>query len=132
MLSTDLPTVFAFVSFAISIGAFVYASKAIREGLQAQHDIATCYEKLQDAVSKFDEREVLTPSQTTLLELAGEVADIKDSFGSLHDQLKRLRSRVGMRELRERRANGEDKTPEEDADLKSQLRRAIIAKKGRL
>lgn len=56
--------------------------------------------------------------------LETEVADLQSSFRTLLDSHKRLRSRIGMQELRERRSvtNGADRDAPPPGASKAQLR----------
>lgn len=118
MLSTGLCTVLALVGVAIGVYAARLAYKAL---LLAQ--------AAQVAASKKSD---LTPSQAELLELSTEMTDIRDALHSLREQLKRLRSRIGMRELRDRRANGTAPADETTDAKKARLRREILEKRGKI
>lgn len=69
-----------------------------------------------------------------LVELERQAADLGEQFEALLASHKRLRSRAGMRELRERRENGEDSgdnRPLNPADYKAQLRTRLGLVPGR-
>jgi hypothetical protein len=55
-----------------------------------------------------------------MAELQGELTDLADSYAALLKSHKRLRSRIGMREVREKKANGAD-----EPDLSDPAQRAV-------
>lgn len=112
MLSTVLFTVSAVV-------ALVAAVAALRIAILA-------YRIADDAKARAEKRDAETPDQARLLQLAGEVTNIQDAFDSLHSQLRKLRSRVTMRERREN-ANGADPSGTPD-QVKAALRRKWLDK----
>lgn len=76
----------------------------------------------QDAHDKAHEKVERTPTEASVLQLSGEVTEMRDAMASLAGQLKKLRSRITMRQNREKRGNGGD--PDENTQaLKARLRR---------
>jgi len=53
--------------------------------------------------------------------LEPQIADLRSEFEALLESHKKLRSRIGMRELRERRAGGETEKAETKAELRARL-----------
>lgn len=69
-----------------------------------------------------------------LVEIERQAADLSEQFDALLQSHKRLRSRAGMRELRERRAEEEETNTEKitnTAAYKAQLRRKLGLVPGR-
>jgi hypothetical protein len=65
-------------------------------------------------------------SMRKLSKMQAEMTDFADSLTSLHEMLTRLRSRIGMRELRKRRKNGATgQSADEDVDLTTEAGRTI-------
>lgn len=114
MLFTWLSTSFAIVALICSVAALRLSVLAVKNS--------------QEACAKAEERIALTPSQTDLLELQSEFTNHVDTVAQLNDNLKKLRSRIGMREHRDRK-NGADPQPANTEELKRQLRREVLTRK---
>lgn len=109
MLSTDLSTglvVLAVLLCVFSVACFVWAVKLANYC----RDTARWVEKNNSKSS----------SLRQIAELEAAMTELLDSHQSLLDSHKKLRSRIGMRELRERRASEEQTT-----DLSSGDKRAL-------
>lgn len=86
-----LSTVTAIIAFIFSLVALVYSIASVR------------------TVAKRNARSI---SLKEIAILSGEVTDLKDAYASLLAQHKRLRSRIGMRENRDRKVNGAGDLPD--------------------
>lgn len=102
---------YTWLSTSLAVVALLGTIWAVRVAILATKLADDARAKAIDAQCRAEEKIELTPDQATLLELAGEVTNIKDGFQSLHSQLKRINSRLSMREKRERDANGHDQEP---------------------
>ena len=100
MLSTELSTVFLFASFVLSVLAMAFSLGCLR--------IATrVWRKNRD-----------------IRAIVMQLMEMDDSLEALSASHKRLRSRVGMRELRSKRKegeNGNDEAPYASVDVPPQL-----------
>lgn len=121
MLSTELPTIFlvlACLTCVISVVALWLAAQS------AAHATA-----MATYVEEANEKSV---TLKTMAELSAEVTDLRDAYESLLQSHKKLRSKIGMREVRARRKNNADRDqdvpdPRDDPDG---YKRAMRAKLG--
>lgn len=117
MLWTDLSTGFAFFLFLLCSAAVLIVIWMLRLATYCRDSVAFVQNQNKRAVSLARIAEV----ETTLTELL-------DAYNSLLESHKKLRSRIGMRNLREKRGNGVDldaSPPAGEADrasYKSKLR----------
>lgn len=113
MLYTALSTGMAVVGLVCSIAALRIAVHATNLA--------------NEAIAKAEQRVELTPSQADLAELQSEFTNHADALAQVNANLKKLRSRIGMREYRDRKANGEDAPSGESPDeIKRRLRRQVL------
>jgi hypothetical protein len=106
MLSTELSTIgLFFVAFLAAIG-FGFAVSAYKRAGEAFR-----YGKAAVEFTRENAAHELSRAGIDKIELS--LSDLEDRHHALLESHKRLRSRVGMRELRKRRkeANGEDRDP---------------------
>lgn len=104
MLSTGLSTVMALSALVIAITLAVYVHR-LHGFVRAALDYSR---QSYEFVSKHNEKSL---SLARIAELDGAVTELTDSYSQLLASHKKLRSRIGMRELRERR---KDLPPERD------------------
>lgn len=115
MLLTGLSTAFGVVGLVCSIFALRIAVHATNVA--------------NEALAKAEERVALTPSQADLAELQSEFTNHADALAQVNANLKKLRSRIGMREYRERQSNGSGIPANASTDeIKRALRREILKK----
>ena len=118
MLSTDsallLVAILGFVALISSLIAFSLAMKAVTYGRQAIEYVAS-----QNAADV---------SLAKLAEIETAITELTDSYAALLTSHKKLRSRIGMREVRERRKNGQDELDLSVTTDKNQLRQELRAK----
>lgn len=126
MLSTDLSTVFLIFAslIAVSIAGLSYFRQRASE-------------KYVSAVAKYVESENADAvSLRRMAEMEASFTDLKDSYESLLSSHKKLRSRIGMRELRSKdkpEENGADGEPDmfrideaQKAAYKNRLRQDLL------
>lgn len=94
----------------LSTGTIVWLSffGAISAGLIAVLAYAMAYQA-REIVRTQNRRSV---ALRQIAELSGEVTQLQDAYNSLLESHKKLRSRIGMRDVRRRRANGADELPD--------------------
>jgi hypothetical protein len=116
MLSTgDIALGVAGLALLLSIYAVLYARAAVAA-----------------AIDEYDAADRRAPSLKHVAALQTELTELKDSYDTVITSLKKLRSRVGMRELRDRGEVQPDGMPPSDSpDWKKQARIAL-AKAGKL
>lgn len=120
MFSTELSTVWALFAVAISGAAALFAALSWRISRKSRDDAATL-------AGWVHENNKASVSLARLTELETELTELTDSYSALMKSHRKLRSRIGMRENRERgRDNGSDDTIESTRD-KGKLR--LAAKK---
>ena len=109
MLSTALLEILAITAVAVSVLAAIAAIFAARNS-QVACDYARAIHEWMDDNSK---RSI---GLKKIAELQLEVTDHADLIRQLYDGLKKLRSRAGMRELRERRKLDDNDLPDPKTD----------------
>lgn len=97
------------LSFVVSIGALLSSIAAVAT-------VSRCYRKLR------------SPSMLQSAQQSAAILELTDSFNALQKSLETLRSRIGMRELREKRAAGQssgqvDSSTSNGAISRDELRR---------
>lgn len=127
MLYTTYPQI---VSVLLSIVAIFLATRGYLL-------IRTAYANIEACIKWVQSENEASASLRRMAEVEGTLTDLMDSYNSLLEQHKRLRSRIGMRELRARRAEEDDPAPPQTPDLldaaekaayKSRLRADLRAK----
>lgn len=116
MISTELA--FAAAGFAVGCAllAVISAARAVKYARSAESFAVDALDYLKTNNEK-------SLSLAQLAEVQAGLTELTDSYQSLLTSHKKLRSRIGMREVRDRRANGN--APDDSADYatrKSQLR----------
>ena len=118
MLSTEaaliLVAIIAFVALISSLIAFSTGMKAVTYARQSID-----YVRSQNAADV---------SLAKLAEIETAITELTDSYAALLTSHKKLRSRIGMREVRERRKNGQDELDLAVTTDKNQLRQELRAK----
>ena len=101
MLSTGFPQFWGW--FALGLGAFatVVAFAAVKEARKMAEYCGTCANFMHE-----NNLEALKDSRIAALDTS--LTELSDAFSSLEASHKRLRSKYGMRDLRERRAASDD------------------------
>jgi len=118
MLSTGFPQFWGWLALGLGAFATVVAFAAVKEARKMADYCGTCANYMHENNLK-----ALKDSKIGGLESA--VTEISDTLTSLEASHKRLRSKYGMRDLRERRAAGED-DPNGELDLaKTDDKRAL-------
>lgn len=115
MLSNDLSTGFIVFLFFMTIFCILLVGWQAKVSNYCRDMVAVVMNQNKRAVSL-----------RKIAEIEATLTDLTDSYDSLLMQHKKLRSRIGMRNLRESRKNGVDSEPETPemarARLKAQLR----------
>ena len=118
MLSTEsaliLVAILGFVALISSLLAFSTAMKAVTYARQSV-DYVTSQNAADVSLAK-------------LAEIETAITELTDSYSALLTSHKKLRSRIGMREVRERRKNGQDELDLAVTTDKNQLRQELRAK----
>jgi len=102
-LSTELPTILGCVAILFSALAWLYALKA--------WELCNRMAKYLDKI-----RPDKPPGLKKLTELEVELTEHADSIAAIHQSMKKLRARVGMRENRTKKNDGQAAIPDARAD----------------
>lgn len=97
MLSTTYP----------QIGLFLTCFVAIFLSIRAYLLISRAYSNIETCIKWVRDENEASVSLRRMAEVESTLTDLLDSYQNLLDSHKKLRSRIGMRELREKRANEE-------------------------
>jgi len=112
MSFTELSTgAVALAALIVAIFAFARASRAVDYGIALQ-------KWANEAADPVGKRQIA--------DLAATVTELSDSYDSLLESHKKLRARIGMRAVREKRTNGQDDdlaTTRDKVHLRQELRR---------
>lgn len=111
MLSTSSLFFVAGAALVAAVLAFVFSYRAMKAAA-AGHDTAVAS---MHYVQKHNAADV---SLVKLTELETGLTELTDSYHALLDSHKKLRSRIGMREVRERRGNSKTAPPGETYEQK--------------
>lgn len=118
MLSTETLLIFALLLGSVgvisSLVAFSTAMKALAYAKQSV-DYVTSQNAADVSLAK-------------LAEIESAITELTDSYSALLTSHKKLRSRIGMREVRERRKNGQDELDLAVTTDKNALRQELRAK----
>lgn len=118
MLSTETQFIFALIlGFVGLISALVAVSVAFK---------ALAYAR--QAVDYVTSQSAADVSLAKLAEIETSITELTDSYSALLTSHKKLRSRIGMREVRERRANGQDELDLAVTTDKRELRNELRAR----
>jgi len=125
MLSTGFPQFWGWLALGLGAFATVVAFAAVNEARKMADYCAKCTNYMHE-----NNAEAFKDSRIAALD--SSLTELSDQFSSLNASHKRLRSKYGMRDLRERQKNGDDE-PEGDLDLaktndKRALRLALMQK----
>lgn len=117
MLSTELPTAL------LAATAFLSAFWAFASWIRARKAWKTCVEALNFAKSdKYD-----PVGLARIAEIEASLTELSDSYAALLKSHKRLRSRIGMRAVRERDDGQPEQTDAFSTRNKAELRRQAKA-----
>jgi len=102
MISTDLSTLFLLFVVAICVG---FAGFAVKYASAARNYAEDCFQWVKGNNEK-------SLSLTRIAELEAALTDLADAYHALLKSHKKLRSRIGMRELRKRRKDAQNGSEE--------------------
>lgn len=103
-----------YIGFGLTIVALFISMLSMRGSMRAYREASI--------------RNVKLVSMKRLTAIETELTEIVDSMSAMHDSLKKLRSRIGMRNLRARRSGGDDDLPDsvtEPQAYKAEMRRRL-------
>lgn len=107
--STEFLVVITMLCTGCAVFCAIWARLALRVAAKSEEWVQHAWQELEKIARERSEKSQLAALQV-------EVTDLADAYASLLDGHKRLRSRIGMREVRARKKNGAD--PEQlNADL---------------
>lgn len=101
MLSTGFPQFWGWLALGLGAFATIVAFSAVNEARKMADYCGQCTNFMHE-----NNMEALKDSKLAAFESA--LTELSDSFSSLKASHERLRSKYGMRDLREKRKNGED------------------------
>ena len=126
MLSTTYP----------QFGAILLSILAVALATRAYYLIRTVYSNVDTCIHWVKTENKASVSLRRMAEVEATLTDLLDSYQNLLESHKKLRSRIGMRELRDKKAEAATETPDlldegSKSAYKSELRKQLRAS-GRL